>query len=222
MTGPMTSFQFVCLLILITITPTLPFRLTSQILPFKTFNSHERALSIKKIICSVIAICVLPSFPVHALVDFESNDKSFSFAYPKDFQLSPKPLKTHSKETLLTSTDVKGFTAGLTIDKVKILQLKEFATPKELGDKVLNVEKSKEGFIDGSVIQAIEETQKNNIYYTIDYVAESTRGKNHYLVKASVVDRELYVFTVQCKEADYVNLADEARGMINSFVVNKL
>ena len=77
----------------------------------KTFWTHYRNWKL----CSAIAICLYSSSPVSALVNFEPSDKSYTFAYPDDFQLAPKLLKTHNKETFLKSTTVSGFNAGITV-----------------------------------------------------------------------------------------------------------
>lgn len=55
--------------------------------------------------------------------------------------------------------------------------------------------------------------------YEIEYKVESTRGKNHYFIKTSVVNKKLYVFTVQCKEDSVVELAETAQSIIDSFKV---
>jgi len=37
-----------------------------------------------------------------------------------------------------------------------------------------------------------------------------SRGKNHYVIRSTVVDKKLYVFTAQCKEDNY----EELKGII--------
>lgn len=47
----------------------------------------------------------------------EQNDRvKFSFRYPDDLELSPKPVLTHQKEIYIKSTVIKGFSIGLTVN----------------------------------------------------------------------------------------------------------
>lgn len=57
--------------------------------------------------------------------------------------------------------------------------------------------------------------------YEIEYKVDSTRGQNHYLIKTSVVNKKLYVFTVQCKEDSYVTLKNTAQSILDSFRVEE-
>ena len=56
--------------------------------------------------------------------------------------------------------------------------------------------------------------------YTIEYKVDSSRGQNHFKVKASVVDSMLCVFTVQSKEEDFARLAPLADSMLDSLVIS--
>ena len=44
--------------------------------------------------------------------------------------------------------------------------------------------------------------------YEIGYKIDSSRGQNPYLVKATIIDSKVYVFTVQCKEETSLTLFD--------------
>lgn len=111
------------------------------------------------------------------------------------------------------------------MDKVKIDNIKSFKSPSELGDRVLNVEKDKDGFIDGKVNRVEEEfiVKENDPtsfpVYKVDYSVESTRGKNHYVAKATVVDKKLFVLTVQIKEADYEDYKTSIGKVVDSLIV---
>ena len=77
-------------------------------------------------------------------IEFVSPDSSFSFQYPDEFQVSEKILgltvKTHDYEVLLKSQKTRGFTAGLTVDAVKIDDIRKFSSPEALGKRVIDVE----------------------------------------------------------------------------------
>jgi hypothetical protein len=49
---------------------------------------------------------------------YRSDDGVISFKVPQDFVLSPKPLKTHAREVLYKSENIKGFNAGVTVSYI--------------------------------------------------------------------------------------------------------
>ena len=143
------------------------------------------------------------------------------------------------------------------MDRVKIANIKDFfKEPSALANKLVEVEKSKEGVFDVFVLQAIQssvpvmsstaastlsENNNNNnnnnsdneatisppsstatsaTAYTIEYKVDSSRGQNHYLVKATVVDRRLLVATVQTRDKDYSTLTSEAIRTLDSLMVS--
>ena len=112
----------------------------------------------------------------------------------------------------------------LQIDRVKINDITEFSTPKGLADKVVKVELSKDGVFEADIVsygQSTESVSKtgNKVAYDIEYKIDSSRGKNHYNIKTTVIDKKLYVFTVQCKEDAYAELADTSKAIIDSFKI---
>jgi len=133
----------------------------------------------------------------------------------------------------LKSNKYKGYNVGYTEDPVKINNIKDFTTPQGLSEKVSNVEKSKEGVFEVDVISYRENTTPvssngNFPSYDLEYKIDSryylllillmlmlllllllfniSRGKNHYVIRSTVVDKKLYVFTAQCKEDNYEEL----------------
>ena len=96
-----------------------------------------------KALLSSIFSAVVTVSPCQA-IEFVAPDLSFSFHYPNEFQVSEKmmglTMKTHEYEVLLKSRKTKGLTAGLTIDKVKIDNIREFSSPEALGKRVIDVE----------------------------------------------------------------------------------
>ena len=117
----------------------------------------------------------------------------------------------------------------------KVSNIKEFANePLVLANKLVDVEKSKEGVFDVEIVNAYETEIKpiqisndNTIApptvaispspsYIIEYKVDSSRGRNHYLVKSVIRDKKLLVATVQCKEDDYEKLSQEAKSIIDS------
>lgn len=143
---------------------------------------------------------------------FLSDEGHYMFRYSDDLVLSPKLVKTHKLESFLKSDIYKGFNVGITVDPVKINNVREFTSPMGLAERVLAVERSKEGFIDGAILSAKETVIKLNDdnvipVYDLDYRVETPRGLNHFIVRSTIYQKRLYVFTVQCKEDMYNNLS---------------
>jgi len=162
---------------------------------------------------------------IAALTPFVDANTGISFAYPEEetgLVLSPKLVQTHATELFFKSETVKGLSLGITVDPVKIASIREFADPPGLADKVVKVEKSKEGVFDASVLAAQESAKPVADAvpaYEIEYKIDSSRGQNHYLVKATIIDSKVYVFTVQCKEETYARLAPAAHEIIDSLKI---
>lgn len=156
---------------------------------------------------------------------FASTDSSgITFNYNEDLglEVSPKLVKTHLTEVFLKSSKIKGLSVGVTVDPVKISSVREFATPQGLAERVVSVEKSKEGVFEANVISASESqtpVTQSVPAYVIEYNIDSSRGQNHYLVKTTVINSRLYVFTAQAKEDSFPSLAKSLAEVVESFRV---
>ena len=165
---------------------------------------------------------------IAALTPFVDANTGISFTFPAEqtgLVLSPKLVQTHATELFFKSETVKGLSLGITVDPVKIASIREFADPPGLADKVVKVEKSKEGVFEASVLAAQESAKPVADAvpaYEIEYKIDSSRGQNHYLVKATIIDSKVYVFTVQCKEETYAKLAPAAHMIIDSVKVTRI
>ena len=99
-----------------------------------------------------------------------------------------------------------------------------------MAKKVVAVEKAKEGVFDAEVIESTEfdvsiqlddpTTPSEAIdmvpAYNMEYKVESSRGDNHYFVKASIFHKRLYIFTAQCREDTVDTLRIPSKQMIDS------
>ena len=121
---------------------------------------------------------------------------------------------------------------------MKLPNIREFTTPTGLGEKVRKVEESKEGVKEVEIIQAketsipisrdvstaktsLEEETSPILAYAIEYKVDSTRGLNHYNVKATIYNNNLFVFTAQSKEDSYPALRSNIVDIIESLVISK-
>lgn len=145
-----------------------------------------------------------------------------TFSYPATMEASPKPLKTHEKEYLYKSNDIKGFNVGMTVDKVrKVANIHDFATPAQLGEKVVTIERTKDGVSAADLLESIEDDSGNSNVplYKIVYKVESSHGNNRYFVKTFIANGNLHVFTVQVKESIYNDIKDTVDDILASFHV---
>ena len=157
--------------------------------------------------------------------EFVDAGNAIRFTFPDELGLinSPKPLKTHEYEVLYKSENIKGFNVGITRDPVRIKSIVDFATPQGLGDKVVGVELGKEGVFEASVVSAkvsdrpaVRSDSAAYPSYDVEYKIDSSRGQNHYVIKATVVNKKLYVFTAQAKEASFGELAPKIKSIMES------
>jgi hypothetical protein len=161
---------------------------------------------------------------VHAgeFIDAANNVR---FAFSDDLGLvpKPKPLKTHEYEVLYKSTTIKGLNIGITRDPVRrINNILEFDTPEGLGEKIVQVELAKDGVYEARVLSATQSIRPAvrpkegqgrddgggggvSMYpsYDVEYTVDSSRGQNHYLIKATVFKSKLYVLTAQAKQSSF-------------------
>lgn len=200
---------------------------------FKIQSSLKHA-----VVSGILSGFLSTSFVSDARADvFNAPDGTFSFSYPDEFKISEKMLgvtmKTHDFEVFLKSESTKGLTAGLTVDRVKIDDIRQFATPDELGKRVLDVEIKKDGdwyMIDPITLEKdlrrtrvvkTTELQSPFLSYLLDYEVDSSRGFKHYLVKTVVENKKLYVFTIQCEQDSFSKVEAVSRKVLDSFILNR-
>lgn len=212
--------------------------------PITKFDlSRFSAASIPRV-ASFLAALTLPFIMTHsdaavaaspdALLTYKDDAGKFTFQYTDDLVFAPKPLKTHQLEILFKSEATKGFTVGITGDKVKLANIKDFTTPTGLAEKLEKVEMGKEGVKEVNILRAVEvqvpSPDANNDgspisnyipAYDLEYKVDSTRGYNHYNVKATIYNSQLYVFTAQSKEETYDSLSPKIVKIMDSLVIMK-
>ena len=195
----------------------------------KVFVGSKRLLAISLTVCSLCNGVPLVNFPnpVQAVEDiatiFTDKDDLVRFAHPSSMKLSPKLVKTHDKEYFFLSDELKGVNTGITIDRIrKINNIREFTTPAKLGQKVVDLELSKDGVSSCELLTATESLYHDVPVYNIHYTVQSSHGNNIYFVKSFVRDKQLVVFTVQVKDKlykDSESVRDAVDNIYNSFSV---
>jgi hypothetical protein len=140
------------------------------------------------------------------------------------------------------------------VDPVKISSIQDFTTPAGLADKVVAVEKGKDGVFETEVLEAKQSSVTVAVAnpintpggaspspvsvspvsaspvsasvspvsltgYDIEYKVDSSRGLNHYSVRSTIANKQLYVFTAQCKEDSFLQLKADIREILDSLVI---
>lgn len=83
--------------------------------------------------------------------------KGFSFDYPEgDLEPKPKWVQTHGIEVFLKSKRTKNFNVGLTLDRVRVVSVLDFGSVEQLAQRVVDVEKAKEGVFEADVVSRAE------------------------------------------------------------------
>jgi hypothetical protein len=101
--------------------------------------------------------------------------------------------------------------------------VEDFASSKELAERVVKVEQEKDGVFEAKILNTAEETDQSPnpplTYYILDYTVDSSRGFKHFKVKTTVSNKHLYVFTVQMNEDRFSELKNSANALIDSFKI---
>ena len=118
------------------------------------------------------------------------------------------------------------------VDPVRINNIREFASADGLAEKVLEVERAKDGVFEVEKIAASEalipistEDGDDKIpevllpVYDIEYKVDSSRGKNYYDIRTSVFDKKLYILTCQSKLETVSDIKDRTKDIISSFSI---
>ena len=156
----------------------------------------------------VAALLAQPdSAPAAALAELQDAQYMYRIAYPQEWKAAPKPVKTHMHETLLASPGGRGVKVGVTVDPVKIASLEEFGTLPQVTERVLAVERKRDGVqsvtLRASEVEAADTGRALPSYYTIEYLTESSRGRKVFCCKYCITDRKLYVLQAQANAEAY-------------------
>lgn len=84
---------------------------------------------------------------------------------------------------------------------IRLKNLREFGTPEEVGAKIVMAELKRDGVLDVTMASDPSEDVGSGAY-DVEYIADGTRGKKHYITRTVVKDGKLFVLTAQVKEGD--------------------
>mmetsp|Transcript_41975 Transcript_41975/g.50360 ORF Transcript_41975/g.50360 Transcript_41975/m.50360 type:complete len:250 (+) Transcript_41975:59-808(+) len=150
---------------------------------------------------------------------FVRKGKNFSYSLnlPPVFTPGNKPLQTHVDEMLFTTSNVSGYSYGITIDPVRINSISQFGTPEEVAARVVGVEVNRDGVFDVTLNSTAD---VGHGQYQLDYVSSGKRGIKHLVNRVGVDSGMLYVLTVSCKDKDWAVYKDEIESVVKTFSIS--
>lgn len=164
-----------------------------------------------------LSVSAEESAAVEADKAYQNSKSGFQLAYPAEWKEAKKPVQTHQDEILFKSSSTKGTEVGITVDPVKIDSLSQFGTPKEVGKKVMGVERAKDGVLSAKLLAVGQADYEGVPYYTIEYESESTRGNKHFIACVAINKKKLYVLTAQAKIDSFPKEEQNLRRVVASF-----
>eukprot|EP00667_Euglena_gracilis_P013436 EG_transcript_13851 len=145
--------------------------------------------------------------------------QSWSFEYPADWETARKPLKTHFEELEVNSPTLKKCSVGLAVDPIKLPSLEAFGDPAFVGERVVGVEKTRDGVLSAQLLGATNEPRDGLAYYELEYAVAGSRGEYHHLARVAVAKGYLFVLTAKVKEATWSEAEPIVRQILRSFRV---
>ena len=151
------------------------------------------------------------------------REVGLTFKYPAQWKIKRKLIKTHLFEVLVVSDTDSSSSVGVVCDPVRIERVVDFGTPEDIGKRVIELEKKKDGVLSAALIRTRSlpgagPTQPT--YYICEYRVNTTRsGDMHYIAKVTIANKQLYVLTAQAKEPNWKSLNGVFQQMVDSFQV---
>jgi len=149
----------------------------------------------------------------------QGPDGKWSFTYPPDWEVSNKLVKTHFQELEVKSTTIKKCTVGIAVDPIKLDSLENFGDPDFVGERVVAVDRKREGVTEVTLNGAYNTPKDGQTYYLLDYQSKTERGDYHYLAKVAVDKGFLFVMTAKVREDVWVEGEPLVRQILESLKV---
>ena len=164
----------------------------------------ERRELLRAAVGAASSLLLLPTRAARAAEDGVVSDAQYGYRLttPPGWKESPKPVKTHLHELLLSATQGAGKQKlGVTVDPVKINSLEEFGTLDVVTKQVLGVEEKRDGVtsvtLRANSAEAGDAEEGRPSYYTIEYATVSSRGTKIFCCKYCITKGKLYVLQAQ-------------------------
>ena len=203
--------------------PAVPALRAMRVVPATTARSSALGVLSRRQFVTVAPFFALGSMAPRARAGDEgalegvTETSLYRFMYPKEFVQTGKLLKTHLEEMNVGNPYIRGYSAGIAVDPIKLESLEKFGSAQFVGERVVGVERAKDGVLGAELLSASAFSVNGEAYYDIEYSSDSTHGNNHYMSRIAIRDGKLFVFTVQCKSPDFLRVCGQMRVISESF-----
>lgn len=132
------------------------------------------------------------------LEKFIDEKEGFSLLKPSNWNKVDKAGAT----VLFEDPDVRTNSIGVVVNPVRISSLKDFGTPQDVADKLLQAERKKPSTNDVQLIRIEERAIHGDIpLYELEYSLDSTRGIKRVLSAVTVASKKLYLLNISYSDS---------------------
>ncbi len=166
-------------------------------------GAGRRALLLSLASLASLASLVEASPPANAVESANLTEyagSTYAISYPAGYSVTTKA----GADALFTSESRRGVNIGITRLPVRISSVVQYGSVKEVGQKILDAEKQKDGTLRVAMMgeQAVSLGACEG--YEYEYEVETTRGTKRIVSRVAIKDKELYVITatLSCGKMD--------------------
>lgn len=154
-----------------------------------------------------------------------SAEFAYTLSVPSAWVPDDKPVKTHQHEMLLAAPSSPARAkVGVTIDPVSIGRLEDFGTAEQTAERVLAVERGRDG-VKTVALRGLAVESGEPSYYVIEWASTTSRGDKVFCCRYAIANRRLYVLQASAKleafESDAA-VREELKAIVDSFKVGVL
>eukprot|EP01025_Chloroclados_australasicus_P016018 TRINITY_DN17835_c0_g1_i1.p1 TRINITY_DN17835_c0_g1~~TRINITY_DN17835_c0_g1_i1.p1 ORF type:complete len:242 (-),score=17.09 TRINITY_DN17835_c0_g1_i1:245-970(-) len=178
-----------------------------------TFNRRQQFLLFAE---ALICLSLQPKAQASSLKLFQSDQFNYQFEVPQEWEKKDKA----GADVLFEFPQRRSTSVGVTVTPVRVNSLSEFGTMEAAGDRLMKIERAKDGVMDVRLLDQQTFQQQNPIYF-YEYEENSTRGRKVVLNCVTIVDRKLYILNGQHKcEKSGCSLEDQEQLQLLRFIAN--
>lgn len=165
-------------------------------------NQSRRALLLSLTSLPVLVLSISAARPQLARAEefLIYSGSTYTISYPSNYDATSKA----GADVFFKDDSRRGVNIGITRLPVRISSVKEYGSVDDVGQKVLNAEKQKDGTLTASMISVRAVSFGGYDGYEYEYEVVTTRGTKRIVSRVVIKDKELYVINamVTCGKVD--------------------
>lgn len=148
--------------------------------------------------------------PSSALQEYTDRTNKFLLRVPADWDAKDKA----GAVVLFEDPSRRSTSIGITVNPVKVSRIEDFGGVKDVGEKLLDAERRKDGFLSASLVsESSHSGAAGATLYEYEYELESTRGRKRILNTVTIFNSRLYILNGAYK-CDKEGCTPEALGSV--------